>query len=239
MASFRKIPTEISFSIVSAEQSGTNINITTEMKSYYHTAAGFVEMSHSLDAGTTWTGSNTSSFQFENDMESIELSPKSRNVKIVWHAAHDLNATSSYSNVWTALKFKESGSATFTDLKSGSYSGSVDFTPTTTIPLIRPYPDEPDFEVEFKSLVNQYRIRTHFQVEADLVSTYDGANYQIHDTENSQVGWQVSGTAFPSNGVLTETSSLGTLNVTLLTGSLSSASNDLWYVRVSRSLFRI
>lgn len=234
---FRKIPTEISFSISGAEQSGTNVNITSTMKSYYYTAAGFSVMSHSLDVGTTWTGSKTSSeFQFESDLENIELVPRNKTVKIVWSAANDLNATSSYTNVLVGLKFRESGSAVYTELKSGSIS-SIDFRPTTIIPLLRPYPDDPNFEIEFKTLENDYRVKTHFQVEVDTLPTYDGSDYQLHDSENSQIGWQVSGAAFPVNGCFTETSSLGTLDVTLITGSLTSASDGKWYVRVSRSLF--
>ena len=149
-----------------------------------------------------------------------------------------MDATSSYSDVLVKQQFAESGSDNLTSVKSASIS-TIDFRPTERIDILRPYPSEPDFHIKFKTLINDYQVRTHFTLEADITGSYDSANYQIHNSENDQTGWSVSSSTFPAAGVLTATSSLGTLDVLLITGSLTASSTGQYYYRVSRSLFSV
>jgi len=233
---FLKTLTQISFSIVDTEASGANINVTGEMVNYYNQPASKSMFEFSINGGSSWNTCSLAPFQDESDLGQIKLNSKKRNVKLVWSAAQNLDATSSYQDVLLRERFAESGSNNLTAVKSASIA-EIDFRPTDRIDVLRPYPSEPDFHIKFKTLINDYQVRTHFIVEADTTGSYNSANYQIHNSENDQTGWTVSGSAFPAAGVLTATSSLGTLDVLLITGSLTSGSEGSWHYRVSRSLF--
>lgn len=234
-----KTPSSIGFNLTQLEVSGANINVHNELSSHYNVNASMSALDYSVNSGSSFSVCTLGSVQFESDISSIYLTGKPKDVKIVWNAAADLNATSSYDGVVVRQKYNVDGfpyTSYATYYKSASVD--VDFTPSNKIPLDRPYPTDNNFTASFKVPTCVYPVRCHFTLEIDTSDAFDSAaDFLAISSSASQTGWQVSSSSFPAGGAITATSSLGQLEVLYHSAALKALDTQTYYLRVSRSLY--
>lgn len=177
---------------------------------------------------------------------SYAMSGRRKTITLEWQAAKDLNISSSFTNVPIRTRFYERSNkdGTLTDYVSSSIA-SVDFRPTSSVKITRPYANENPLVIEFIASRALTDCRYHYLVEVDTVDTFDSANYASFNTQNAgnraDFRYLKSGSyssasfiAFPSTGVPAST----TPSVKTWVQSLnhSGLANANWYIQVSQSV---
>ena len=223
-----------------ASVSGSKVYIRGDMSSYYNNHASMSLFEYSIDSGSSYTPGTVFDVQVEGvsvPQSAIPLKGKEKYVNVIWDCNADLNGYTVYDQVVVRETWFVSGTVDLS-ISSSATSSIFDmaFTSSNNIPLDRPYPIDDSFTASFQSLVAPIRHRNHFTLFWDTSSLFPSAS--IVSSETSQTNWFVSSSAFPAAGILTETSSLGTLEVEFK-GLGGLTNNETYYLYVSRSSYAV
>lgn len=233
-----KTQSEVYFDTLSSEVSGANVIIKCPAANYLTNNGSIGTFQYSTNLGSSWSNCTLAGTQIESNLNSIPLNKRLRDVKIVWIAAEDLCAMEVFTNVWIKVSFYDRAS------QAGDESedviliiAEIDMRPSETILFSRPYPGEPDFEFEFKTLYSVFDIKTHFKAQ---VAAENDPNFSTplisFMSESSQTGWTLDGGAFPATGADTETDKNDLEAVTFTHASLGALAEADYNIRVLRSL---
>ena len=232
---------DIYVNITSSWISGSHVYVRGKMSSYYSSNASMSLFEYSIDNGSTYSNGTVVGIQVETVYVTqsfiVPLKGKEKYVDVVWNAGADLTGLKTYDQVVVRENWHISGGVSPAESSSVTSSAYVvSFTSSNNIPMDKPYPIDDNFTASFQTLVSPVPHRNHFVVFWDTSSLFPSASQA--SSGDSQTNWFVSESAFPAAGVLTATSSLGTLEVEFK-GLGGLTNNETYYLYVSRSSFAV
>jgi hypothetical protein len=229
-----KTQSELYYEIISAEQYLGQVKLTCAVVNHYVNAGSLGTLEYSINGGTSWLDATLVTGQ--DALNSISLTGKRRNVVIYWDASADLYVVDSYSNVLLRVSFydRANQAGTQSEIKSTTIT-SIDYRPIETPVLLRPYPEEKDFNLEFKTLIAWQPCLLHFQITVSENADYSAPVFTANSA-TSQVGWTWNGAAFPAWGADSAESIADQLPVGFSSGSLSGLDLGAYYIKIERSV---
>jgi hypothetical protein len=141
-----------------------------------------------------------------------------------------------YSNVLLRVSFYDRANQTGTqsEIKSTTIT-SIDYRPIETPVLLRPYPEEKDFNLEFKTLIAWQPCFLHFQITVSENADYSAPVFTA-DSSADQTGWTVGGAAFPALGADSADSTSDQVKTVFTSAALQALDGGNYYIRVGRTI---
>jgi len=194
--------TEIQFNYESFTQnySDGTIDIVIKAKNPFFNACSVGEFKFKSQSTDEWLPCTAYGTQ-EEDLTEMPLTGAYRLITIRWDAGTDLRIMQAWTNVEMSLTLYDrpdsAGAETHAELFTVS---SVDFTINDISSVVHPTSNDPFMEFEFYHPTTIRDGVVHFRIDVDTVETFDSANLESFDTDDSTTDWQEDDSAFPEIG---------------------------------------
>ena len=216
-------------------ETGSQISIPINVVNYFadYQYCSIKDVKYSKDNKVTW---HTASLSQSFDSGSMKVGNRQKTYNLYWNAADDIGSSNSASiDLAVTMNDNSSSLGTDTDEKTYDVPFTINFTPTTTITLLRPYPAENEFKIKWFNLYSPTAVKVNYKVEVDTDPSFTSGDLKVFSSD-TDTGFTVSGSSFPTGGIDTWQTTDQKYIVAFETGSLTALSNDKYYVKVSRHI---